>query len=88
MREQVIQILIKQKRQKNACRTWLVLSAFHTRLNTIEQKLKDHRESMAALAREEARKRKLEEEAAKAAPTEPDEQEAEEEKAAAVEEAP
>ena len=25
LREQVIQILIKQKRQRNACRTWLVL---------------------------------------------------------------
>ena len=28
LREQVIAIITKQKRQKNACRTWLVLSAF------------------------------------------------------------
>ena len=75
LREQVITILVKHKREQHACRTWLILQAFHSRLNVIEERLKEQREILAAKAREEARKRKLAEEAANAEMNEPDKQE-------------
>lgn len=45
-------------RQRNICAIWYVIEAFYKRLQTIEQRLKDHRELKAAMVKEEIRKRK------------------------------
>ena len=79
-KEKVIEGLMRAKRSKISCGVWLTLAAFFQRMQVIEQHLVVEREKLAALAREEARKRKLAEELAKVQ-TEKSEKEAEEQEA-------
>ena len=43
-RENMIAVLIKMKRQKNACKIWIIINALQSRLSAIEAKLKEYRE--------------------------------------------
>ena len=73
-RDHVVAILMKKKRQQNACRTWLVLQALHSRLQVFEQRSNELLELQETQKREEARQRKLEEMEALAAKEQQDEE--------------